>query len=78
MTIHTTLSQAASMASHTASEWLVEAAKAERNGDVAFRDRCLSEAERKSADAEWYRERAEMFALPLTYPKIEAKLEVAE
>jgi hypothetical protein len=35
-------------------------------------------AEKHAERAEWYRQRVKLFALPLTYPKIEARLEAAE
>jgi hypothetical protein len=34
-------------------EWLIKAAQAERNGDEAYRDRCLSEAARLAALVQW-------------------------
>lgn len=56
---------------------IVNARKAEAIGDIANMEKELSDADAKAEQIRWYRERLELFALPLTYPKIEA-MEAAE
>lgn len=56
---------------------MVNARKAEAIGDIANMEKELADADAKAEQIRWYRERAKLFALPLTYPKIEA-LEAAE
>ncbi len=56
---------------------MVNARKAEAIGDIANMEKELADADAKAEQIRWYRERLELFALPLTYPKIEA-MEAAE
>lgn len=56
---------------------MVNARKAEAIGDIANMEKELADADRKAAQIDWYRERLELFALPLTSTKIEA-MEAAE
>lgn len=73
MTSH---SQALTDAISTAQQYwqicMVNARKAEAIGDIANMEKELADADAKAEQIRWYRERLELFALPLTYPKIEA------
>lgn len=93
MNAHHTFTAAATSASSLSTSWLIDASKAARaaeearaNGDHSLADlydqqakRAYEQADRKADDVRWYRARAEMLAVKLTYPKIETqRLEAAE
>lgn len=72
------LTDAITMAQQYWQMCIVNARKAEAIGDIASMEKELADAERKSEQIQWYRERLDLAAVPLTYPKIEARLETAE
>lgn len=87
-----TFTKAADMASSLSSSYLIDAAKCAReaeeartNGDHVMAERYEAQAARYHDEADkcedrarWYRAHAAMAAVPLTYQKIEARLEAAE